>query len=170
MFRAAFTLSFFLVLSAWAGAQGPQRAALTAADQLRLHRANRVLLADLVDRGIELGKANHPIDRAEECRKTARVLGVALQQAAEKDDADRVAEIGNHLELVIRDGLVPMIDDAKRNIHPMSPDAARLKLLQENAVGDLDWASTIPTTGKVSENAKVRELTGRLGGLKEKLK
>ena len=146
MVRSAYLLLFFLALSAWAGAQAP-RPALTADEQIRLHRANRILLADLVDRGIELGKANHPIDRAEECRKTARVLGVALQKAAENDDADRVAELGNHLELVIRDGLVPMLDDAKRNIHPMSPDAARLKVLRENAVGDLEWASTMPAPG-----------------------
>ena len=170
MVRVGSTFLFLLALTAWAGAQAPQRAALTADEQLRLHRANRVLLADLVDRGIELGRANHPIDRAEECRKTARVLGVALQRAAENDDADRVSELGNHLELVIRDGLVPMLDDAKRTIHPMSPDAARLKLLQENAVGDLEWASAIPATGKLGANASVRELVGKLGGLREKLK
>ncbi|HEY3787474.1 MAG TPA: hypothetical protein VGL71_01410, partial [Urbifossiella sp.] len=79
MIRAAFTLVISVALCAWAGGQAPGHAVLTAADQLRLHRANRVLLADLVDRGIELGKASHPIDRADECRKTVRVLGVALQ-------------------------------------------------------------------------------------------
>ena len=169
MVRAAYILMFSLALAAWAGAQAPQRLALSAADQLRLHRANRVLLADLVDRGIELGKANHPVDRVEECRKTARVLGVALQLAAEKDDADRVAELANHLELMVRDALVPLLDDAKRNVHPMSQDAARLKLIQENAAGDLEWASTLPSTGKL-DNSKVREVVGKLGGLREKLK
>jgi hypothetical protein len=167
MVRAAYILAISLALSAWAGAQGPEHSALSAADQLRLHRANRVLLIDLVDRGIELGKASHPIDRADECRKTARVLGVALQQAAEKEDADRVAEIGNHLELVLRDGLVPMLDDAKRNVHPMSPDAARLKLLRENATDDLVGVSTALRGGGSS---KMHELSGRLDGLKDKLK
>ena len=170
MVRVGSTLAFFLALSAWAGAQAPQRTALSADEQIRLHRANRVLLAELVDRGIELGKANHPVDRVEECRKTARVLGVALQQAAEKDDADRVAELGNHLEIVVRDGLVPMLDDAKRTIHPMSPDAVRLKSIRENAAGDLEWASTVPSTGKLGNNSRVRDIVGKLGGLLEKLK
>lgn len=171
MVRVGSTVLFFLALSAWAGAQGSPRPSLSAADQIRLHRANRVLLADLVDRGVELGNASHPVDRAEACRKTARVLGVALQKAAEADDADRVAELGNHLELVVRDGLVPILDEAKRNIHPMSPDAARLKAVLENASGDLEWAwSAIPTTGKSGDSARVRDISSKLGGLREKLK
>jgi hypothetical protein len=169
MRRFGLTSLVLLALAAWAGAQGPQQASLSAADQLRLHRANRVLLADLVDRGIELGRASHPIDRAEECRKTARALGVALQKAADADDADRVAELGNHLELVVRDGLVPSLDEAKRHIHPMSPDAARLKQVQETAAGDLDGTWTA-IQAKLADHAKVKDVAGKLGGLRDKLK
>jgi hypothetical protein len=166
MIRLAYTSLAFVALAAWAGAQAPPRASLSAAEQLRLHRANRVLLADLVDRGIDLGGASHPVDRAEACRKTARVLGVALLQAAEANDADRVAELGGHLESVVRDGLVPMIDDANRHIHPMSPDAVRLKAVREAAVIDLDGAAA----NKLGDHPRVREVVGKLGELKEKLK
>ena len=166
MIRLAYTSLAFVVLAAWAGAQAPPRAALSAAEQLRLHRANRVLLADLVDRGIDLGGANHPVDRAEACRKTARVLGIALVQAADANDADRVAELGSHLEVVVREGLVPMLDEAKRFIHPASPDAVRLKVVQESAVNDLDGA----TANKLSDHPRTRDVVGKLGDLREKLK
>lgn len=169
MFRLAYTSLMCLALAAWAGAQAPPRSSLSAAEQLRLHRANRVLLADLVERGLDLGQANHPVDRAEACRKTARVLGVALVQAGEANDADRVAELANHLERVVRDGLVPMLDEAKRNIHAESPDAVRLKSVRQTAVSDLDGAtSALPA--KVSENPRVREVVGSLGSLREKIK
>jgi hypothetical protein len=168
MIRLAYTTLAFVMLAAWAGAQGPPRAALSASEQLRLHRANRVLLVDLVDRGIDLGVANHPVDRAEACRKTARVLGVALLQAAESNDADRVAELGGHLESVVRDGLVPMIDEARRNIHPASPDSARLKLVRDTAASDLDGATKLPE--KLADQPQVKDVVGKLGGLKERLK
>jgi len=166
MMRAGYTILAFAMLAAWAGAQSPPRASLSAAEQLRLHRANRVLLADLVDRGIDLGGATHPVDRAEACRKTARTLGVALVQAADSNDADRVAELGGHLETVIRDGLVPSLDDARRNIHPASPDAARLKAVRESAANDLGDA----TANKLADQPRLQSVLAKLLDLKEKLK
>ncbi len=171
MFRVAYILACFLALSAWAGAQAPQRTALSAADQLRLHRANRVLLADLVDRGIELGVTDSTVGRVEACQKTARVLGVALSRAAQADDADRVVELGNHLELVVRDGLVPMLDEAKIHITRESPEYARLKAAQDGATSNLDEArSAIADAAKLGDNVKVLDVAGKLGGLREKLK
>ena len=171
MFRPGVTFAVFLVLSAWAGAQAPVAPGMTAAERLRLHRANRTLLADLVDSGVKLGNASHPVARAELCQGTARVLGIALSKAAEAQDADRVAELGEHLTLVVRDGLVPILDEGRQTIPVGSPDAVRLKAVRENAVGDLNWArSAIPATGKVGESDKVRSLCGTLDGLRDQLK
>lgn len=170
--RLTMTLAVFLALSAWAGAQAPVPP-LTAADQIRLFRANRTLITDLVQSGIKLGVADHPVDRAAACQETARWLGVALRRAAETSDpdADRVAELGGHLETVVRYGLVPMLDEARQTTPPESQDAARLKLVRETAAGDLDLArSAIPTSGKVGESEKVRDLRGKLDGLRERLK
>ncbi|MDB5311074.1 MAG: hypothetical protein JWO38_5276 [Gemmataceae bacterium] len=169
MSRVTFIPAAFLALSAWAGAQGPPP--LTAADQLRLLRTNRVLIGDLVDCGVKLGVTDRPVDRAETCRETARVLGIALRGAAEAQDADRVEELGSHLDLLVRDGLVPVLDEAKKNTPADSPDAKRLKAVQENAVGDLEWArAAIPTAGKVGDSPKVRDVCGRLDGLRDRLK
>jgi hypothetical protein len=171
MVRAAYTTLFFLAIAAWAGAQAPPRSSLPAAEQLRLHRANRVLLADLIDRGIELGVTDSTVGRVEACQRTARVLGVALSRAANANDADRVVELGNHLELMVRDGLVPMFDEAKVHITRESPEYARLKAAQESATSNLDEARTaIADAAKLGDNIRVHEVAGKLGGLREKLK
>ncbi|HEY2911400.1 MAG TPA: hypothetical protein VGI99_14210 [Gemmataceae bacterium] len=167
MRRAATTTAILLALAAWAGAQGP-RAALSAADRVQMHRANKTLLTDLVNNGIALGTTDNAVGRVEACQATARAIGVALCRAAEADDGDRVVELGSHLELVVRDGLTPMLDETKLHISKESPEYVRLKKAQENAAANLD--ESIATAGKLGGNANVRTLTGKLGELREKLK
>ena len=161
MVRVGLTLGVFTALAAWAGAQGPP---LTAADQIRLLRANRGLIADLVDSGVRLGAAEHPLSRAEACQATAHHLAVALERAAEGQDADRVAELGAHLELVFRDGLVPNLDRAEKIIPRESPDAEKLKEVRKRAAGDLDGVRAALPPGKLDG------LRGKLDELREKLK
>lgn len=171
MLRQTATLAAFLVLSAWAGAQAPATPALTAAERLKLHRANRTLLADLVDSGVKLGGASHPVARAELCQGTARVLGIALRNAAEAQDPDRVGELGAHLTRVVRDGLVPILEEGRQTVPAESPDAVRLRAVRESAAGDLNGVrSAIPATGKVAASDKVRTLCGALDGLRDQLK
>lgn len=166
--RTVFTTTILLALAAWAGAQGPSRAPLSADAQIHLHRANKTLLTDLVNNGIALGATDNPVGRVEACQATARVLGVALCRAAEANDGDRVVELGDHLELVVRDGLAPLLDETKLHISPESPEYKRLKKAQEHAVANLDEA--ISTTSKLADNSKIRSLTGKLDGLRDKLK
>lgn len=167
--RAAITLATFLTLAAWAGAQGP--APLPVDVQLRLHRENRLLLNDLVNQGVTLGSADDLIVRVEESEKTVRVLGVAVRRAAEADNPDRVAELGDHLEVVIRDGLIPNLDEATRTIDPSSPEWKKLKAVRERTAGGLDeLKAALPTTGKVGESGKVKDLRGKLDGFKEQVK
>jgi hypothetical protein len=169
--RLVITAAIFLALSAWAGAQGPAAPALTANDRLQLLRKDQVLIANLVDCGVGLGGEDHPVRRAELCQQTVHAMRNAFQTAAEDQDADRVAEFGAHLERLVRDGLVPILDEGKRTIPPNSQDAARLKVIQTDAALDLKGArDAVPPTGKVGENPVVREVCGKLDGLREKLK
>ncbi|MBX9623062.1 MAG: hypothetical protein K2X82_04535, partial [Gemmataceae bacterium] len=82
MGRAGYTLLVLAGLSAWAGAQQPA-AGLSAADRLRLFRANRVVLAELVGNGVELAGADDPLARAAAYGRSVRALGVAFRTAAE---------------------------------------------------------------------------------------
>ena len=171
MGRSGVTLLVFLVLAAWAGAQSPGAPVMTAAKRLELHRANRTLLADLIDGGVKLAEAERTADRAEACQKTARALGIALGKAAEARDTDRVAELGEHLTAIVRDGLVPILDEGTRTIPATSPDAARLKAVRATAANDLAGArSAIPAAGAGADGDRIRAVAGTLDGLREQLK
>jgi hypothetical protein len=170
MRRTLLTLIAFAALSAWVSAQGPSP--LTAETQIKQFQSNRILIGSLVDRGIDLSNADNPLDRAEKCRITAQTMAHYLGRAAEADDADRVAEFASLYGEVIRDGLLPNLDAAKKDItDPKSPEAVRLKQLNDRARGDLTSArSSIPTTGKVGDSDKVKaalavidELASRFG-------
>jgi hypothetical protein len=169
MARFLFTFSCLIALAAWAGAQGT--APRSAAEQLNMLRTDRVLLGNLVDDSLGLSGANTPLEKAEACRRTTRTISDALGQAVGDQDANRVAELGGHLETVVRDALVPSFDDAKRLIPDDSPEAAKLKELKQKAVGDFDAVrGAIPTSGKVGNNERVKDTRSKLDKLRERLK
>ncbi len=161
MTRPALTAVVLAFLAAWAGAQGPAPSA--AAEKLRLHRANRTLLTDLVGGGVRLAGADHPVARAEACQQTARAVGIAVRRAAEANDAGRVAELGGHLDALVGDGLVPLLDDATRTIPAASPDAARLRAVRTATAADLDATeAALPPGGDAGLRARLAELRERL--------
>lgn len=170
MRRTLLTLIAFAALSAWVSAQVP--APLSAEIQVKQFRNNQILIGNLVDHGVNLSKADNPFQRAEACQQTAQTLAYSLKRAAEAEDADRIAEFANLYGEVIRDGLVPNMEAAKKNItDPGSPDVGRLKQLNDRARDDLGSArSWIPTSGKVGDSDKVKaalaameELTNKFG-------
>jgi hypothetical protein len=165
MTRPALTAAVLAALAAWAGAQGP--APTSAADRLRLHRTNRTLLTDLVGHGVRLAGADQPVARAEACQQTARAVGLAVRRAAEANDADRVAELGDHLDTLIREGLVPVLKDATDTVPAASPDAARLRAVRTGTVADLDATEAALPPG---DDAQVRALRSRLNDLRDRLK
>lgn len=168
MRRSLLTLFTFAVLAAWAGAQGPP-APLSAAVQVKQFKTNRILIENLVDHGIDLANAENPLQRAEECRKTARTLANYLERAADNDDPDRVAELASLFGEVVRDGLVPNLEAATREIRPGDPREPQLAKLRRQAGSDLSGVrAAIPATGKVAENEKVRAALQALDLLKGK--
>ena len=113
----------------------------------------------------------------ERADNTARLLDVKFHAvhsdffgAASEQDPDRVAEIGNHLEAVVRDALVPTLDGALNDISDTS-EAAKLKEVRQNSTNDLNEAiASIPDAGKVGTHASVKEARHRLDLLRERLK
>lgn len=169
MARALLLLITFAALSAWAGAQGPSPS-LSAADKMKLFKSNRTLIENLVNHGIDLSGADDPLKRAEECRKTAVTLANYLERAAKEDqNPDRVAELAGLMGEVVGEGLAPNLDEAKRTFPPQSPQARRIRELNEAVAVDLDGVRTaVPAAGKVGENVKVRAALAALAELKSK--
>ena len=166
MARWAYILTTFFALAAWAGAQGPVPApTLTPADQLRLLKANGTLIDNLVDHGVALSGKDRIEERAEQCRNAGKALANAIHDAAGKQDAERVAELTNLFSNVVRDGLLPTLEDGKRTVTPESPAGKKLREVRGTATDDVTaLKATIPATAKTKDSLK------QLDELAEKLK
>lgn len=169
MRRFAITVAALALLAAWAGAQSSNPAPL-AGDQLKLFQSNRDLLENLIEHGIELANADTPVARVKACRESAKDLGRALRDAAGLDDADRVAELGDHLTAVLRHGLVPTIDDARKTIPVGTPADQELVELTARATEDAQqFELSIPARGKLAQSSKVNDVREKLRAAGESL-
>jgi hypothetical protein len=168
MRRSLVTLVVFAALAAWAGAQG-STPPLDAATQVKLFKSNRILLGSLVGHGIDLANAENSLKRAEECRKTATTLANSLGQAASDQDPDRVVELAGLMRDVVRDGVVPNLNEAQSEIRPGDPRYTQLLKERDNATRDLDNLTKLPTDGKVGSSQEVKEAIAALLALKSSL-
>jgi hypothetical protein len=163
-------------VAAPAAGSGAQTAAsaqssLSAEDKIRLLEANSALIVSLVHGGINMSNAGTQVDRVEQCRMVSRSLVNAIGQAAEAQNAERVAELTDLFGSFARGGLVPTIDEAKRDIPPQSPDALKLRPIRESAANDLAYLrTTISQNEKVRENQHVKDVLKQLDDLTEALK
>ncbi len=162
MTRFAATLAVLTALAAWAGAQSNPTAPL-AGEQLKLFQSNRELLESLVEHGVELANADTPVAKVKACRASAKDLGRALRDAADRDDPDRVAELGDHLAAVIRHGLAPTLDAARRVVPAGTAAEAELAEQARAATDDAKaFELSIPALGKVGASAKAKDARAKL--------
>src|SRR5690349_8760195 len=167
MRRTMLILIAYAALCAWVSAQGPTP--LPAEIQVKQFQSNRILIERLVDHGIKLSNADNPLDRAEECRKTAQTLAHSLERATTAEDADRVAEFANLYGEVVRGGLVPNLEAAKKSIPEGSRQWGDLQNLRDKATTEFNGVRlSIPTAGKVGDNDKVKAALAAIEELKEK--
>jgi hypothetical protein len=171
MRRNVLTLFVLAALCAWVSAQGPPP--LTAEIQVKQFKNNRILIENLVDDGIYISSSDDSLARAQACQRTARTLANYLERAAGDGDPDRVAEFAGLFGQVIREGLLPNLDAARKSTSDLkSPRAGTLKTVNDGARSDIEGVlKSIPTDGKVGDNDKVKsavraieELAGKFGG------
>lgn len=170
MRRLVFTTFVLTMLSVWASGQSANSGPL-AWEQLKLFESNRDLLEELVEHSVDLANADTPVAKVRACHESTKALGRALRDAADRDDADRVAELGDHLTAVINHGLVPTIDDARKTV-PVGTQAEK-ELFELTSVATQDaerFELTIPAMGKVGASNKVQDARSKLRGANEGLK
>ncbi len=146
-----------------ASAQRPP-AGKTAAEQLRLFRANRPLLEQLLDQGLRLAEAGDALDRADRCRDAVLALSRALAEASAADaDPSRVAELGEHLAALVRDGLGPALAQAGVDHQPGSEGYKRLADLRGRTRVDLSNArAAFRGEGAAGRSKQVQAARGEL--------
>ena len=168
MRRNVLTLFVFAALSAWVSAQGPPP--LTAEIQVKQFKNNRLLIENLVDRRHRHVERRRfpgaapglPADRPDP--------GQLPSARAGDGDPDRVAEFAGLFGQVIREGLLPNLDEAKKAItDPESPRAEGLVQGPNTARSDIEGVlEAIPTDGKVGDNDKVKSAVRAIEELKGK--
>jgi hypothetical protein len=161
------TLFASAALCAWVSAQGSSP--LTAEIQVKQFKNNRILIESLVDRGIELASAESPLRRAEACQRTAGTLAHYIARAAGNEDPDRVAEFVTLFGVVVRDGVVPNMEEAKRQSTDPKSLAGAFQEIREKTRDDLDGVlKSIPKEGKVAESDKVKSALAAIEELARK--
>jgi hypothetical protein len=171
MARWAYLLVAFTTLAAWAGAQTPAPPApLAPEDKLRLLRANTSLIENLVRDGVALSAAHDSIQRASRCRDASLSLANAIGEAANAENAERVAVLTNLFRDVVRDGLVPTLTEARNSVPPQSPGAQQVRDLQSLASNDIiRIQSSIPSSGAMGDSPRIKDARKQLEDLAEAL-
>lgn len=168
--RPALTLLTFAAVAAWASAQGPAPGR-TAAQQLALFRANRPLLESLIDYAVKVSAAPDPVGRVDQCREAVAAVGRAVREAAEAEDTDRVAELGEHLSGLLADGLEPALRSAGDGVPPGSPSAEELAKVRAGTERELTQVlNALRFDGPLGRSAAVREVRAKLQAAADKLK
>jgi hypothetical protein len=149
-------------LAAWASAHGPTAGPL-AGEQLRMLRANRLVLEDLLDHGLKVSGRNTPLDRADECLKTTDRLARELRSAVTLRDGDRVAEVSDLIHQVVTGGFVPNLAQAREVIPAESPHRKVLQELHAGAATSVrGMAESIPADGELGSKGRVKAARERL--------
>src|SRR5207248_2002719 len=109
-------------------AAAPPAPPLSLAEQAQHFQRNRKLIEKLVDSGMVLALARDEdaLRRVTCCSELARSLGDEMKQAAQEREGGRVAELGQHLQLLLKDGLAITLQKARRQIPPGSAELDQL--------------------------------------------
>jgi hypothetical protein len=121
---------------------------LTAAERLKLLQLNQNLIEDLIESSLKLSNSSNPLDAAEQHVGVSIRLGRSLNEAIQRNDPDRAAEVAALLESVVREALMPQLNEAGRTIPVGSPDYARYIACHRNAfVRVAKLADAMPADG-----------------------
>ena len=161
MIRNAAGLMILVTLSAIAGAQGA-KPRLTPAQQQQLFQRNRAMIQTLVDSSVEItAQSGDYVQRSKSYRKVIMEFQKELNDAADGSDATRIAELGKHLDTVMRRGLAPSL---QRAVDQEGPNGTRRKDLDEirdRTVELVEWLQD-KARNKWADTPEVREVINSL--------
>jgi hypothetical protein len=170
MIRSASILLIFAGLTAVVGAQGP-KSGLTAAQQQQLFQRNRSMIQSLVDSTVDMSSVHsgNALERAKTYRKVIVEFQRELGSAADSSDATRIAELGNHLDTLMRQGMAPSLKKADQQIGgPTGSGYKDLIELRDRTVELVDWLQG-KARNQWADTPEVREVIRKLELSKKEL-
>jgi hypothetical protein len=127
------------ILATLAWADDPS--ARPAAEHARQWQRNRELVKVLVDSVLHLADENDDLKRADQCAGLAGHLAGEIRQAARQREGARIAELGQHLQTLLEQGVAGNLTRARDAATSGTSLEQQLKKLQErtaNVVGPLE--------------------------------
>jgi hypothetical protein len=125
------------------------------AEQAQHFRRNRGLIEKLVTGGVRLAREKDPVQRAACCNGLAQSMADEMRQAATEREGARVAELGYHLQELLRGGIADNLHDARQHIPLGSAEERNLEEVKAQTLdflksleNDLQRTSEIEGVGK----------------------
>jgi hypothetical protein len=169
MIRNAACLLVFAGLTLMASAQA-QKVRLTALQQHELFKQNRAMIQSLVESSVEITNVSGDyLQRSKSYRKVVMKFQEELNNAAEGSDPGRVAELGEHLDSVLRQGLVPSMQKAARQAGPNGTSKEELQEMSNRTLELVNWLQE-KATKKWPETPEVQKVIESLEKTKKELK
>lgn len=167
MIRNASILLIAAALCTLVGAQGP-KTGLTAAQQQQLFQRNRAMIQTLVDGTVDMSiQSNDYVFRAKTYRKVIMEFQRELGSAADTSDAGRIAELGSHLDTLMRQGLAPSMKAARQQA-ASGTGKKELMELRDRTVELVDWLQD-KARNQWADTPEVRDVIQKLELSKKEL-
>jgi hypothetical protein len=143
---------------------------LTAAERLKLLQLNQDLIQELIDSSLKLSKSSNPLDAAEQHVEVSLRLGRSLDEAIQRGDADRAAEVATLLDNVVSEALTPQLKEAGRTIISGSPNYDRYVECHRKAYDRVaKLAAAMPADGNGWKAERVVNIRTQLAKSLEKI-
>jgi len=130
--RYVVSTTILMALAAMLGAQDP-RTGPNVQERAKLLQRNYGVAEQLVKSSLTLAKTSSSLDRSTSYDEIIRTLEKEIKEAAQAGDAERVAELTDHLSRLMNEGLLPNLQKARQVISANSPDEKSLFDLRDLA-------------------------------------
>jgi hypothetical protein len=145
-----------LAAAVWGGAPVP----LSDVERARQLQRDQELIESLVDSGLALAATEDPLQRAGQCNKVAERLASEIRHAGADRDSGRVKELGQHLKLVLENGVADNLRIARTAIVAGSPRERALLEFSRLAKQVESQLDNVP-------NARARDMTPALNAVRQ---
>jgi hypothetical protein len=160
MTRPILSVTVGVLMATVVGAQGPDYAV-----RGKLYQKNRDVIERLVLQTVESSKTpNDHLKRADAYYPVLYQFNVEIKKANQQGESDRVAELTGHLTTLLKDGLAPTLDKAKKQVEGGSgvekfPEVKKNLLAQIKALRDQLDAGSPAGASLDAAKAKVDGIT-----------
>ncbi len=162
-------IAMLLLLVGSAAFAGNEFGPMSASERQQLFVKNQSMVRALVDSSLEISdKSGDYLERSRSYGKVLMEIQRQLDRADAEGDGRRVAELGKHLNTVMRQGLTPSLKSAHVQIGVGGTGRNELIDLRDRNLEFVDWLQD-KARNKWADTAEVRQIIESLDETKKQL-